>query len=74
MDWIKGLLNENFIATIIVIVVAFNGILTALKVFLEKIKDLTKTSLDNKLYAIVSKLTGWIAWLIDLVTANKEHK
>jgi len=64
----------GLIAKILMYVVAMNIFLVGLAGALHKIKDATKADVDNKLYDILSKITGFLAKIIDLASANTKLK
>lgn len=54
-------------------VIAVNLLLSGLSAALAKIKDLTATDLDNRAYAIISKITGLLAKVVDFASANRPN-
>lgn len=67
-------LNLETVGTIILIVVCVNIGLGAAGKILDKIKDKTETKLDNKIAAIINKVTPVLSKLLDWVGANRAHK
>lgn len=61
-------------ATVVLVVVCLNVLLTAVKVVLDKIKDLTPSDVDNKLAEVIGGFVGMLSKIVDWVSANKEHK
>lgn len=66
--------NGGLMATVALVVVCLNILLTSVKVVLEKVKDLTPTDVDNKAYDALSKVMGVLSLIVDWASANKEHK
>lgn len=62
------------IADILMWVLALNLFLSGLGKALEKIKDHTKSKADNKAYEVISKVTGVLQKIVDLISANRAHK
>lgn len=74
-------------SSILIVVVAFNSLLSivqhlldALKGWLETFKDQTSSDVDNKVYSFLGVLSGYLAKLIalvlklsDIIGANKPH-
>lgn len=59
---------------ILACVVGFNLLMMGLHAALEKIKDLTSSDADNKLYIVVGQVIAFVQKLIDLAVGNKAHK
>ena len=59
---------------ILLIMVCVNMGLGALQKILEKVKDITATETDNKIYGYVSTAVAWISKFLDWVGANRVHK
>lgn len=76
LDFIKGLFSgESGLALQVVsIIVAVNIALTGLKAAVDSIKDQTENSIDNTISNVLSKVLGVLGWIVDVVSANKEHK
>lgn len=55
-------------------VVAVNLLLGGVSAFLGKIKDMTKTDADNKLYDILSKVSGGLQKVVDFASNNTKPK
>lgn len=53
--------------------VAFNLFMVGLHAALEKVKNLTKSNLDNMLSGYLGKFLSFLQWLIDLLVGNKKH-
>lgn len=64
----------SWLPTMLVWVVACNLALSGLKMGLEKIKDVTASQVDNKLYAAVSKVVAVLDKIVDWASANVDHK
>jgi hypothetical protein len=68
---------EGFLAWLpgfMVYMVAGNLVLAGLKAGLAKVMDMTKTDVDNKLYAAINKITTVLDKIIDYMSANVAHK
>lgn len=76
LDFIKGLFSgeSGMPAQIAAIVLAVNVGLSGLKSALDMIKDKTSNTIDNKVADVLGKVVGVFSWLVDLLSANKEHK
>lgn len=66
--------NGGIIAAVALCMMALNMMLTGLKAGLEYIKDKTATQLDNKIYAVVSTISGFLSKALDVIGYNPEHK
>jgi len=65
--------NGGIIATVIVVIVAFNALVLGLHKALEVIKDKTKTDVDNKLYALTSSVASVLQKILELASAYKPN-
>lgn len=65
-------LPANFEA-ILMYVVAFNIAIVGVQTALDKIKDVTKSDLDNKVSAILHYGTDILSKILDFLSANKKH-
>jgi len=77
VDWIWQKIIELIggdIATIILIVTCWKIFITGCKKILEKVKDITATDLDNKIYYWVNKLADWTDTILDWLIGNTKHK
>lgn len=70
----ENLINGPQIAMILACVVAMNILLAGAAKALEAIKDKTATDVDNKIYAVISKISGFLSKALDIMGANREHK
>jgi hypothetical protein len=70
---------ENFIqkwpliSEIIVYVIGFNALLAGIKIALDKIKDVTASSWDNKASELLGKVISFVQKLIDIIGNNPKH-
>jgi hypothetical protein len=62
------------IQEILLYVIGFNAALAGLKAGLDKIKDATQSSLDNKTAEFLGKVVGWVTKIIDIIGFNPKHK
>lgn len=65
--------NIDQLLNIMAYVVAVNLFLSGLAAALYKVKDLTKSDADNKLYAVISKASMLLSKIIDFASANIKH-
>lgn len=72
-ELITKFFENNTVALVIAYVIAFNLFLSGLKVALEEIKDKTSNTVDNKLFSVVSSITGFLTKVIDWIGANTKH-
>jgi hypothetical protein len=66
--------NGGLIATSALAMISINLVLSGLKAGLEKIKDKTATTVDNKVYDIVNTVSGFLSKILDVIGYNPEHK
>jgi len=66
--------NGGIIATVIIIIVAFNALVLGLHKALEVIKDKTSSDLDNKLYAVLTPIITILQKILELASAYKPNK
>lgn len=66
--------NGGIIAAAAGLMIAVNMVLSGLKQGLEYIKDKTATDVDNKAYALVSSISGFLSKALDVIGYNPEHK
>jgi hypothetical protein len=66
--------NGGLIATAAMAMIAINLVLSGLKAGLEKIKDKTASDVDNKIYAAISAVSGFLSKILDVIGYNPEHK
>ncbi len=66
--------NGGLIATVAMVMVSINLILAGLKAGLEKIKDKTDTTFDNKFYDLVNSVSTLLSKALDVIGYNPEHK
>lgn len=66
--------NGGIVAASALTIMALNMVLSGLKAGLEKIKDKTTTEADNKAYAIISSVSGFLSKVLDVIGYNPEHK
>lgn len=74
MEWILGLIGDEKISLIVMVVVCLNIAITAIHAILMKIKDVTESAWDNKAAEFLAKILGWMGKIMDILGANKEHK
>lgn len=74
MELVEQFLKPELIAKVVMVLVIVNVVLSAVSMVLEKIKDLTKSDVDNKIFAVISKIAEYGQKLVDLISANKNHK
>jgi hypothetical protein len=67
-------LNAELVGKVLLIMMIVMGCLSGMSLALEKIKDLTESDLDNKIYAVVSKIAGALQKVVDFISANRAHK
>lgn len=72
-ELIDSIKNFDLVA-LLAIIATFNTALYALGAFLDKIKDKTATDLDNKLSSVINSVASFLKKLVDMFSANKEHK
>lgn len=65
--------SGGLIPATLILVLATNAALTGLRTALEFIQDKTETKLDNQAFQIISKISGLLAGLVDILSANKKH-
>jgi len=63
--------NGGLIATVVLVVVAFNAVIMGLHKGLELIKDKTATDTDNKIYEVLGKVISVFQKIIELAAAYK---
>lgn len=71
--WLDGLLESIMTkvpAETIAWVIAIFALLNGISIGLEKLAALTKSKEDDKWAAYLSKLVGWLKWLIDFMVAK----
>ena len=61
------------IAQVILYVVLFNSLLSAVKHALDAVKDQTTSDVDNKIAAFLEKPIAWISKIIDFIGYNPKH-
>lgn len=59
---------------IVVYIIAFNAALVGIKIALDKIKDVTASSWDNKASDYIGIAATWIGKVIDIIGFNVKHK
>jgi divalent metal cation (Fe/Co/Zn/Cd) transporter len=74
MELIEQFLKPELIARIVAILVIVNVVFSAISMVLEKVKDLTDSQVDNKIYAVISKIAEYGQKLVDMISGNKKHK
>lgn len=67
------MINFEILSNLLVYVIAVNLFLSGLAAGLNKIKDLTKSDVDNKAFAVVSKICDYLSKVIDIASANIKH-
>lgn len=66
--------NGGLIQAVSLTVVCVNLVLSATKKILELVMNKTKSDVDNKAFAVVSKLADKTTKVIDWMSANRAHK
>lgn len=66
--------NGGIVATVVTVMVALNFVLSGLKSGLDKIKTMTKTTVDDKASDFLGKILAVLGKIIDWASANVEHK
>lgn len=66
--------QDSTLGEILMWVIALNLGLSGISKALEKVKDKTKTDLDNRAYATLYKIVSKLQKLIDFASANIQHK
>ena len=64
--------NPDF-QKIVLYVVAVNVALSGISAGLAKIKDITATNLDNKIFDILNKVVGFSTAIVDFIGGNRKH-
>lgn len=59
---------------IILYIIGFNAALAGIKLGLDKIKDVTANSWDNKASDYIGIAVSWITKVIDIIGFNVKHK
>lgn len=67
-------IKSNPMLSTLVVMLGVNILLSAFAKSLAKVKDKTKTKLDNKLWAFIRKLALVSSGIVDVLSANVEHK
>lgn len=62
----------GLITIILAVLVGFNMVLVGLSKILGAIKDRTATNADNKLFAVISKVSGFSQKVVDFISANSK--
>lgn len=62
------------ISEILIYIIGFNALLAGVKVALDKIKDATTSSWDNKASELLAKVISFIQKIIDIIGFNPKHK
>lgn len=65
--------NGGVIASVVLVVMCMNFVLMGVQKALELIKDKTESTLDNKVYDVLSKVCGFFSKIIDWIGANRAH-
>lgn len=65
--------NGGVVATTVLVLISFNFVMSGLKAALEKIKDKTASQVDNKIYAIITKILTISEAIVDWLSGNREH-
>jgi hypothetical protein len=65
--------NGGIIGATLLVMVSFNLFLAGLSAALEKTKDHTATDVDNKAYALVSKVSAFLSKVVDMIGYNPKH-
>lgn len=71
---IPSLPEGGLIATVMLIAICLNVLLSAVSKILDLIKDKTSTDLDNKASGIVQKVVVILTKAIDFIGMNRPHK
>lgn len=61
---------QDLIMVVVMTVICTNVLLTAVKKLLGRFKDKTASDLDNKAYAFISGLLGYVDKALEFATAN----
>lgn len=64
---------EALVAKVLAVLALVNVVLMAADAGLEKIKDLTASDLDNKIYAYVHKAASLLQTVIQFISANRPN-
>jgi len=70
----EDVLNLPLVASIVAVVIGVLAFLSGLSLFLGKIKDLTKTDVDNKVFAGLQLVIPPLQKVVDFLSANVPHK
>ena len=60
----------GLVGFIVAVVVLLNTVLAGVSAFLGIIKDKTESETDNKIWAILNTITGFLKNIIDFLSAN----
>ena len=66
--------NGGLIATVLLVLICANILLSAVYEILGKIKDKTDAEWDNKAYAALGKVIEYLLKVIDFLQGNVKHK
>ena len=70
-QWLEAL---PAFAKILSIVLIVNAVLSGLAATLEKVAVMTDTKADDKAAELLGKVVKALAFIVDLVSANRKHK
>jgi divalent metal cation (Fe/Co/Zn/Cd) transporter len=72
----KEVVNSNggLVATVLLLMVSINIVLTAVKAVIEKWEPTEEQQKNSKVLHIITKVLGVTSNVIDWMTGNKEHK
>lgn len=75
LETIKNWIGQNgFMISVVSCMVAVNYLLTGIYNFLGWLKDKTATQADDKAWAFIAKLIGWVQKVIEIGQGNQQHK
>ncbi len=66
--------NGGIIPTIVLVILCINPVLSGLSVAIDKIKDMTPTSVDNNIAIIIHKVLDFLKAVLDILSANVKHE
>ena len=65
--------QDSHIVSVLLVIYGSNALLTGVKHALEKVKDKTASTLDNRAYGVVSTVSGALSAVIGWLTANSSR-
>jgi len=70
----SSMMDTGLIGIVVMVAICLNVLLAAIQKVLDIIKDKTATQVDNKIAAIIAKITSLLSKAIDVIGMNRAHK